>query len=307
MLDYHNLPQVAGRDVQMFTLPSTVTNTQWHLWTKPRGLSMAQILTLSGGGAGGSGWGAAIGGAGTGGGGGGCSGVSRVLIPLEFLPDRLFIQVGAGGLGAANGTGGSGILSYASIYADTTATNILCVSGAAGPVGGTVADNAGAGGAGGTAGTIATIGAMPLAGMGIFNLIAGNTGAPGGGVTTAGNNIIIQVNSCIATGGTGGGGKTAADTSGGGFGTITGSYIAQIAPIAAPGTNLLNFGGGGLQLWKPFWSFGGCGGGATNAASGQGGHGGQGAYGAGGGGGGSGLTGGRGGDGGTGLVIISCF
>jgi hypothetical protein len=308
MLDYLHLPTVPGRDVQVFTLPSTVTNLQWSTWTKPRGLSMATIIALSGGAAGGSGWGNVVTtGATTGGGGGGSSGISRVTVPLEFLPDRLFIQIGAGGLGVANGAGGAGLLSYVAIYPDITATNILCLSGAAGPTGGGAGTGGVPGGAGGGSGTIAVIASMPLAGLGYFNLVSGNNGAPGGGSTTAGNNVIIQTNSCISTGGAGGGGRTSADTVGGAFGVIASSFVSQYAPASAAGTNLLNNGSGGSILWKPLWFYGGCGGGATNAAGGVGGSGGIGAYGAGGGGGGGGVTGGRGGDGGSGLVIISCY
>jgi hypothetical protein len=307
MLDYLNLPTVPGRDVQVFTLPSTVTNLQWSTWTKPRGLSMAHILCMGSGSAGGSGWGAAVGGAGGGGGAGASSGISRVTVPLEFLPDRLYIQVGAGGLGSANGAGGSGILSYVAIYPDTTATNVLCVSGAAVPTGGGAGTSA-AVGAASVAATIAAITAMPLAGLGLFTLVAGMAGVAGGAVAggVGGANAIANT-SCIAAGGTGGGGKTSADFSGGLITVITTSYLYQYAPATAVGTNLLNNGSGGTQLWKPFYSFGGMGGGATNAAGGVGGAGGIGAYGAGGGGGGAGLTGGRGGDGGSGIVIISCF
>jgi len=307
MLDMLNLPQVPGRDVQIFTLPSTVTNLQWSTWTKPRGLSMAHILCLGSGSAGGSGHGAAVGGAGGGGGAGASSGVSRVMVPLEFLPDRMYIQVGAGGLGSANGAGGAGIFSYVAIYPDTTATNILCVSGAAAPTGG------GAGtvaivGAASAGGVVAAIGSMPLAGLGIFTLIGGMAGPAGGAVAGGvGSANAIANTSCIAAGGTGGGGKTSADFAGGLVTIVNNSFLYQYAPATAPGTNLLNNGSGGIQLWKPFYSFGGMGGGATNAGSGVGGAGGQGAYGAGGGGGGSGLTGGRGGDGGHGIVIISCF
>jgi hypothetical protein len=309
MLDHFNLPQLPGSDVQMFTRPCTVTNTQWLLWTKPRGLSMAHILCISGGGGGGGGFTAGVGVAGAGGGGGGGSGVSRVTIPLEFLPDRLYVQVGAGGqgVGSGGGTAGSGILSYVSTYFDTTATNIFVLSGAAGPTGGATGTGT-TGGARGAGGTVAVIGSMPYAGLGIFSVIAGSVGAAGGDdLGAVGESVPIANNGTCCMGGSGGGGKTSGDFAGGGVSAAANSYFIINAPVAAPGTNLLNNGAGGPQLWKPFWSYGGMGGGATNAGGSVGGRGGDGAYGAGGGGGGSGVTGGRGGDGGTGLVIISCF
>jgi len=310
MLDMINLPQVPGRDVQMFTLPSTVTNLQWSTWTKPRGLSMAHIIGLSGGGGGGGGFSAATGSAAGGGGAGGSSGATRLTVPLELLPDRLYVQTGAGGLGVSSGggTAGSGILSFVTIYPDnTTVTNALFISGAVAPTGGGTGTGAAVGAASAGA-TIAVIGSMPLGGMGIFTAIAGMAGVAGGAIAggVGGANAIANTSTLCAAG-TGGGGRTAADFSGGLITVIATSYLYQYAPATAPGTNLLNNGSGGPQLWKPFYSFGGMGGGATNAASGVGGAGGNGAYGAGGGGGGAGVTGGRGGDGGNGLIIISCF
>ena len=139
MLDVFHLPtQYGNADVRMFNRPCTVTNTQWETWTKPRGKTMMNILCIGGGGGGGGGFTATAGSARGGGGGGGSSGVSRVTIPLWLVPDILFIQVGAGGrgVGSGGGTAGSGVLSYVAIHPNTTASNIIAVSGAAAAAGG---------------------------------------------------------------------------------------------------------------------------------------------------------------------------
>lgn len=181
MLDAQHLPGMTRGAVQVFTRVSTVTNTQWLTWQKPRGVSMLHAIVIGGGGGGGGGFTRAAAAAGGGGGGGGSSAVTRITISAVCVPDQLFIQVGAGGagVGSGGGTAGSGVLSYICIAPDTAASNTLAVSGAAAAVGGGTGTGA-AVGAAGTAGTIATIGAMPLAGLGQFAFIAGQIGIAGG-------------------------------------------------------------------------------------------------------------------------------
>lgn len=308
MLDLLNLPPSTGStDVQMFTSLATVTGIQWQTWRKPRGKTMCHIICIGGGGGGGGGFIRASGNGG-GGGGGGSSGYSRVTIPCFLLPDILYIQVGAGGQGQVSGGGaaGSGLLSYVSIFhgggSATVASNTIALSGAALAVGGGTGTVAAAGGAG-TAATIPTIGAMPLAGLGQFALIAGQAGIIGGAVDTAGGAQSIPTTSCLCQGGWSGAGVNATDRAGGTCATISGSLISESVP-AGPAAGSYD-GSTGPMLWKPFFSFGGGGGSSSNAN--VGGAGGNGAYGSGGGGGGSGVSGGRGGDGGGGLVIIICW
>lgn len=302
MLDVFGLPTDTVADVQIFNVPSTVTNTQWHTWLKPRGKSMVHIVCIGGGGGGGGGFTGAAASARGGGGGGGSSGVTRVTLPAFLCPDRLYVQVGAGGqgVGSGGGTAGSGVLSYVAVAPNTTASNVLAISGAAAAVGGGTGTGAAVGGSG-TAGTIAVIGSMPLAGMGMFNVIAGQAGAAGGAVAGAvGPATTIAVTSTLTQGGSGGAGTTSADFAGGSVTAIADSLLSEMRPTtAAAGTNN---GSGGFVSWKPFFSFAGMGGAASNAAAG--GAGGNGGYGSGGGGGGGGTTGGRGGDGGSGLVMI---
>ena len=308
MLDLLHLPTGYGAaDVQIFNLPSTVTNTQWHTWLKPRGKTMMFALVIGGGAGGGGGFTAAASNARGGGGGGGSSAMTRIIVPLIFVPDRLYVQVGAGGIGVGSGggTAGSAVLSYISVYTHaTTASNILAVSGNAAAVGGGTGTGA-AVGAAGTAGSIATIALMPLAGMGTFEFIAGQSGrrrrrSRGRGRTRY---HTLPTTGVLTQGGSGGAGTTSADFAGGGVTQILNTLLNECKPTVAPAGS--NNGSGGLTHWKPFFSFAGMGGASSNA--GVGGLGGNGGYGSGGGGGGGGTTGGKGGDGGGGLVVIVCW
>lgn len=311
MLDVLHIPQAYGAaDVQIFNQPTTANQVQWHTWIKPRGKSMFSILAVSGGAGGGGGFTAAAAAARGGGGSGGSSGLTRVTGMLSLIPDRLFVQVGAGGIGVGSGggTAGSGVLSYVCVAVSLAtpgtvqATNVLAVSGAAAPTGGGTGTGA-AVGALGAAGTIATIGAMPLAHMHQFSLIAGTAGVAGGAVAGANGTAQTIPTATPFWGATSGAGTTAADFAGGAFTAQADSYFSERRPATpAAGTNN---GSGGYTIFRPFYSYGGGGGSSSNAAAG--GAGGNGGYGAGGGGGGGGTTGGRGGDGGSGLVIITCW
>lgn len=306
MLDFFHVPTSNGStDVQIFNRPSNVTNTQWTTYQKPRGKSMLSILCIGGGAGGGGGFTGAAASARGGGGGGGSSAVTRVVVPLYLLPDILYIQVGAGGLGVGSGggTAGAGILSYVAVFPNTTAANVLAVSGNAGAVGGGTG-TAAAVGAAGTAGTVATIANMPLAGLGVFQLIAGHLGIAGGAVAGGSpTGQSIPTTSVITMGGCGGAGTTSADFAGGLISATANTFLSENRPSgAAAGSNP---GSDGTQVNKPFFSFSGLGGSSSN--TGVGGAGGNGAIGAGGGGGGGGTTGGRGGNGGNGIVIMTAW
>lgn len=295
---------------QIFTTPSTVDNVQWHTWRKPLGCGMTMITCLGGGGGGGGG---GAGGTGTGGGGGGgSSGNTIVIMPTFLLPDVLYVQVGAGGIGGlgsvigATGNGASGVMSYVTVFPNTTASNVIAISGAA-AAGGGGNGNTGAGTAG-TAGTAALLGSMPLAGLGHFTAFAGQAGLAGVVTDSDGQNESIPVTGGITTGGASGGSASTVDHAGGGFTAIASSLLSQSRP-AAPAAGAFN-GSAGPMLWKPFFSFGGCGG-SGSLATNPGGVGGSAAYGSGGGGGGSsplGHGGGgttvSGGIGGSGIVIF---
>jgi hypothetical protein len=270
---------------------------------------MALMTVIGGGGGGGSGDGDASTFGRTGGGGGGSSGVTKLLVSLDNLPDVLYVQVGAGGVGGPGAVaglggqvGGSGLISYVCVAPNNAAApNVLVKSGSAGPTGGGWTTSTPVGG---NAGTIAVIAQMPGVGLGSFVATAGQAGVAAPGVNLAGSNMVIPVTGSITMGGGGGGGVTTTSKAGGGCTAIAGSYLSQFAPAApAAGTNN---GSGGFEVRQPLFMFGGCGGASSSA--GPGGAGGAGIYGSGGGGGGGGLnTGGNGGNGGDGIVIILCW
>jgi len=316
MLDMNFLPDISGflqspgvSDIQVFTgFGSNVSGLEWQTWRKPRGKTMCNILCIGSGGGGGGGFTGVSLGAG-GGGGGGSSGVTRITLPLYFMPDTLYLQVvfgGAGGTGSGvAGTGGT--RSYVNIYPFIAPTNCYGISGAASPGGGAAGTNAGSAAAG-IAGTIAVIADMPLAGLGHFDMIAGQIGATGGIDTGAnGSNGTVPTTSVVTMGGSGGAGVITAgsDFAGGGISALGSVFqLSNWCPVATAAGG--NPGSAGGQLWKPLWSYPGLGGGGSVAGSG--GAGGPGAYGSGGGGGGGGnVAGGAGGDGGSGLVIITCW
>lgn len=312
MLDLFHLPQVPGRDVQVFihTGVQGGTDGPWHTWTKPRGLTMAHFFLLGGGGGGGKGLAGVAASARGGGGGGGSGGQSSILIPLEFVPDRLFLMVGKGGVGGADPAVAqtAGSITQVNFHPENTLTNTMAQAFG----GGAAANGTGAGNAaGGTAGSAATISNnMPMMGWGHAGLLlGGQAGSTGGSPTSAGTAIALPVTGLLCMGGTGGAGSTSSDFAGGTITTVANSFLSQYAPAAAAaGPN--NHGSGPIQLWKPFFSYSGMGGGSSNAVDPSG-RGGNGAYGSGGGGGAGGIGEGGlnspGGQGGSGIIIISCW
>jgi len=302
-----DLPGIFGSsNVQIFNTPTTVVNTNYSIWKKPIGCVMGNMFCLGGGGGGGGGFTRASGNGG-GGGGGGSSGSARLVIPLIFLPDILYIQVGAGGIGVSSGggTAGSGILSRISVSPSTStnAINQVLQSGNAASTGGGTGTVA-AVGAVGNAGTIASLANCTLAGLGISNFVAGQDGALGGAVTGAvGGPCVFPTTGSCTTGGGGGAGTSAADFSGSAWTAVAGTQLSEQRPDTPAAGTVDGF--GGHMDWKLLYSWAGGGGSSSNA--GAGGNGGNAGYGSGGGGGGAGTTGGKGGDGGCGLVIITCW
>lgn len=298
----HTPPVTKGnRDEFYFT-----TSGAWQPWNKPRGVSMISIFCIGGGGGGGSGiillFPSTSGG---GGGGGGGSSQTVVMLPASFVPDVLYVQVGGGG--AANT---SGALSYVSVdQSSTTINNILCVSGTAAALGGANA-TVSAGGNGAAGGTAATLSVMPLAGLGVYNFIAGQNGTNGGAASASGTGVnqTFPTTGAVCMGGCGGAGTNGTDLLGGG---ITAASPANIFNrFIVPNSTSLAVGPDGFCLRNstvPFFSFPGLGASSNASATKESSIGGKGGYGSGGGGGGTGTslaTGGRGGDG---LVIITSW
>lgn len=308
MLDFGHLTLPHRADIQVYVRPSTVNNLQWHTWQKPRGIAFLSFIIIGGGGGGGGGFTRAASAAGGGGGGGGSSPIVRVTsLPAQFLPDILYVQVGDGGKGVGSGGGaaGSGLLSHVAIHPDSgNGINLIASSGNVASVGGGTGTGA-AVGAAGAAGTVFTIGNAWAHLMGLLAIVGtGQAGAAGGAVAGAVGGAISFASLIITHGGSGGAGTTSADFAGGQHSPDNSAYFNTQRP-ATPPAGTTGHGSGGVQLWKPFYSFGGLGGSSSNAAAGA--NGGNGAIGAGGGGGGAGTTGGRGGDGGPGMVVIAAW
>ena len=296
MLDFSHVPREGTADIQEFTTSSTATTAQWSTWRKPRGVTMTHILCIGGGAGGGSGFGAGANSVRHGGNGGGSSAQTAILVPSHLLPDILYVLVGAGGAGASSGAGSSGILSYVSLYPNTTVNNVLAVSGSVGPTGGGAGTNLSTG-IGGTGGTIAIIDNMPLAAIGTYKSVAGQTAASG--------NAVFPSSGCCCMAGTAGGSASTIESNGTFITAIANTMVSANRPSSAAvrsngssGYNLRNMGGF-------FFAYPGMGAGSSNSVSG--GSGGNGIHGSGGGGGGAGLVGGRGGNGGSGIVIFTSW
>lgn len=264
------------------------TTGDWQVWEKPLDIEWVFMLVVGGGAGGGSGFSGGGGSAG-GGGGGGSAGFTTFMAMASLLPERLFVRPASIALKDTNGT-----LSYVSIDANTSANNLLQVSGAAAAVKGVAGAGSGtaAGGAGSTASSLPA--GNPLSGLGIVYRSAGQTGGAGGFVTGTGN---VGVNISPLTG-------TASSAGAGGATTVSADFAGgdQTLTISG-GTAGGGAGGDGIWILAPPASTGGSGGGSF--LSGTGGKGGDGAkFGSGGAGGGGGSTGGAGGKGAPGIIYI---
>lgn len=301
-------PRNENADVRVFNANGSTNN--WQVWEKPRGCSMVFMLAVGSGGGGGGGFTGSSGANRGGGGGGGSGALTKLLVPAFCLPDRLYVQIGLGGLastgsGVAGSNGASSFISAMVGFATGVASNsinLFLASGATTPAtGGGAGTGAALGGAGAAEAPSVVTTNCKLAGTGMFVSQAGGNGGAGGAHTGGVGSAVTAVN-FIFCGGAGGGGVTGADTAGG---AITGQGPIPTVPGGAAGTN--NGLTGTLLMGSlfPLCGTGGSGGGGSNG--GAGGRGGDGAIGSGGGGGGAGTTGGGGGRGGDGLVIICAF
>ena len=129
---------------------NTTAWANWIAWNKPIGKSMCQILLIWAGGWGGTGvvWANS---ASAWGWGGWSWSQTVVTIPLNLLPDTLYISV-------AGSKTGAWVASYVSIYPTTTANHTLAIANGWGAGGNASGATAGAAGA---AGAIATNATMP--------------------------------------------------------------------------------------------------------------------------------------------------
>lgn len=282
----------------------------WQIWNKPVGAKFIHLFVLGGGAGGGRGQTANGGGVTRSGGvGGGSGAIAFGLFPANKVPDKLYIKVGQGSIGAAafTGTGtatasGAAELSYVSVLPDTTsAVNLLLVSGAAAATGN-------------TGSTIFVQTQALLSYGGIVEGVAGINGGAGGASSTPAT--YISFTNSIVTGGAGGSGISSVESAGAAAGI---NAYSNITPLIAPGTNGATTnpglpGGSGYTTRQlitdvinrePMMFTGGAGGGCSSLNIG--GAGGHATFGCGGGGSGAGGSGtSAGGNGGHGLVVITC-
>ena len=137
MLDLPHLPNAAnGSELAVFFASGA---NDWQAWTRPRGKRFARVLLIGGGAGGGGGCTGASGSARGGGGGGAAAAYAMQDLALDLLPETLFINVATGGAGGAAGVAGSvpssansGVSSL-SLQPNTTALNLIAVSGGSAP------------------------------------------------------------------------------------------------------------------------------------------------------------------------------
>ena len=312
MIDFLHLPKPQNGYVDYFPGFSSTAGGQWEVWNKPRGISFIKIICIGGGGGAGSGASSATTTARGGGGGGGSGTIAHIMMPAVFLPDRLYISTGVGGVGGG-GAGAGGVSSYVSIAPSSAAIYVVCY----GP--GSNSASAGTSSAGGNGSSPVTgpnIASALQAGMGNFTALGSGTGGANGGAHTGavGSNFAYPTNGYLLSGG--GGGAGGAAFAGGDitapasqsstytiFPTLPGGVAGDAGSLAG------GDGAAGINNMELLLFTGGSGGGSgfDGTAGSVGGRGGDGGFGCGGGGGGGGTTGGRGGNGGPGLVIISCW
>ena len=337
MLDFRHILDQPNANIQLFVggknpgagTSSAAPYTHWETWIKPRGVRWIYMMAVGSGGAGGAGT-FTIASASPAGGGGGSGGMTTCLYPAFFVPDTLFIDVGAGGQSANTSaqTGGSGTNTdiRAEIGISGTSQAHISFCFANGGTGGGGSTTATVGGIGGTGASTSGIGNSICMGRGIYSSYAGQTGSAGGTNGTFGVNLVYPTTGLCVTAGTGGGGGGNVGAYGGGgfigpgannapdfapYGNSRYLPGAPPAPVSTPGTDGWNqlfglFNGQGFIMNR-----GGAGGGGSSSL-GDAAVGGTGAPGCGGGGSGGGTTNGHptiapSGAGGPGFAIIISF
>lgn len=205
MIDINHINSIDSR-MTFFGSPNqsgTLGGNSWQVWNKPRGCKMVAAMCVGGGGGGGGGctntsnfgtlWN------GAGGPGGGAGGMALGMWPAFFLPDVLYINIGAGGSGGTNGifsatngmagqTASAGWPTRISIV-PTTATvevNLLMARGGGGGGGasGSAQSVAGSGG-------IATSSDCPLGQIGTFQRNVMSSGSLGGTAASPGTTLSL--------------------------------------------------------------------------------------------------------------------
>jgi hypothetical protein len=259
-----------------------------QVWSKPANVSMASILLIGAGGSGGLGNTTGSGGTSRTGGGGGASGTTlHAVLPVKFLPDTLYIDVGIGSSGATANGGNT------TIFFNTYAANVTLFSapgGAPGVNGSSI----------GSAGGINTI--APVANYltpfvvytlnGVNGITSANTFPSTAPPESNGAGILSGSVLCAGPAGGGTNATSFSNTGGSANGYIQGTLYTQVSNTSYSDPGFFN--------WKPFFSVAGAGAGGTGVGNKSG-------FGSGGGGGAGAFGTGVSGAGGDGLVIISCW
>ena len=283
MYGFNHLPPIQNAiSVTEFSEASTTVTSAilWKTYNVPSSATFLYVTLIGGGGDGRT----PTVGAATTGGGGGCSGtITKALLPVYLLPNKLYVRTGRAGDGAGaitylsteNATGGQTVILSAANGGEST-------SGTGG-----VAGSAFAAATGRWSGTLA--------------LWVSQAGAAGGPGSTTNGVAVTALETLPLTGGGGGGGSSA-----GTGGNVTG---AGPFPTITGGASGENPGRAGMMLRQPFGGVGGSGGGGSSGAGTGANFGGPGAIGCGGGGGGNAASGtpGAGGKGGPGYCLIVAF
>ena len=244
-------------------------------FVKPYGIQFIHIICIGGGGGGGAS-GVTSATAGAGGSGGGAAGITTGVFPADFLPDTLYVSVGAGGAGgstenhSAASTAGELSAIYLFKQTSTTTNGILLMApggnGAAGSIDATV-------GAAGALISAAIITQMPAASIGTFTSMDGPAGAagitasnsPSYSFTAAAGGSIVALESSIVCGGAGGGAVNSLDASesGGSVAAATDALGNINLPTITGGVFSTNAGDGTFLFTPYFVSLGGAGGGGS--------------------------------------------
>jgi hypothetical protein len=171
-----NYPTPQGANVQIFRGGDTNISKDW---VKPQGASFVWFTLIGGGGGGGGNY-DGVPGDDNAGGGGASGNVTNFMCPAFFLPDRLQVAVGKGGLGAAYAglltPGASGSVGQSSqILYQQKAGNGYRLLEASGGGGGGGAPDGSTPGAGGTAAVVNT--GLAITAAGFYSSTAGQNGA----------------------------------------------------------------------------------------------------------------------------------
>lgn len=231
-----NYPTPQGANVQIFRGGDTNISKDW---VKPQGASFV-FFTLIGGGGGGGGNYDGVPGDDNAGGGGASGNITNFMCPAFFLPDRLQVAVGKGGLGAAYagllnpGTSGSVGQSSQILYQEKAGNGYLLLEASGGGGGGGAPDGSTIG-TGGTAAAVNT--GLAITAAGFFSSTAGQNGTSAG---VTGNGLTFLL----------GGGSGTTETMTGYYGYVakSGDGYGQIQPIIqsiAGGVAKSPFGAGG--------------------------------------------------------------